>query len=539
MSYFQDFPNTNFYNQDLGWLIRKYKELNGDVKILQHIYDMIKEQIKDITIEQLQEWLDDGTLENYLLKAANDLKIYNPLNYGCKGDGVTDDTLNFQKCIDDCVSNGGVVLVPDGVYIIDCIEIYGGCMVIGQSIKNTVIKEKNGGIKNSLILMSGSYTSIRNIQLQGNNDGTYDSSYTKHGISFVTSHEDFAYRLLLEDLYINSFTGNGIYLNKGIYGYLADTSFNHIMSYYNARGMYINENSDFKISDCTFAENRFEGIYINSSSIRIENTKCYLNGVGTPMNDPKTRFHCINIGSYGASLSNIICQENYGDGIHINGGSNISLTSIVVDASGIGGFTNEYNLKDKGDRIPVPSSHNAYYGINFNNGFRINAMGIVIMNFLSYSQYGQPMTAGFHFNNGSAINLNGTCVIENTATYDGSINKDNQIQINDKLLGKLSLIQLYTNNITLSDVVTGGSGGSFKLDIENYRIALVILRIGRSAGIYDNLVVSISKGNGNTCTHILSNNTNISVTDGSVASFTISHDVYSVEIVNILTNRTT
>ena len=66
MSYFQSFPNTNFYNQDLGWLIKKYKELNGDVKILQQIYDMIKEQIKDITIEQLKEWLDDGTLEQLI-----------------------------------------------------------------------------------------------------------------------------------------------------------------------------------------------------------------------------------------------------------------------------------------------------------------------------------------------------------------------------------------------------------------------------------------------------------------------------------------
>lgn len=464
-------------------------------------------------------------------------KIYNVLSYDCKGDGVTDDTLKFQKCIDDCVSNGGIVYVPDGIYVIDGIELYGGCMMIGQSIKNTIIKEKKNGVKNSLVLMSGSYTTIKNMQLQGNNDGSYDNSYTKHGISFVTTHEDFAYRLLLEDLYINSFTGNGIYLNEGINGYLADSLFNHIMSYYNARGMYINENSDFKITNCTFAENRFEGIYITSSSIFIENTKCYLNGVGTPMQNPKTRFHGINIGSYGASLSNIICQENYGDGIHINGGSNISLASIVIDASGIGGFTNEYNLKDKGDRVAVPSSHNAYYGINFNDGFRINAMGVVIMNFLSYTQYGQPMTAGFHFNNGSAINLNGTCVVENTATYDGVINNDNQVQINDKLLGKLSLIQLYTDNVTLSDVVTGRSGGSFKLDIENYRIALVILRIGRSAGNYDNLVVSISKGNGNTYTHILSNNSSISVSDGSVASFTISHDVYSVEIVNILTNR--
>lgn len=80
MSYFQSFPNTNFYNQDLGWLIKKYKELNGDIKVLLQIYDMIKEQIKDITIEQLQEWLDDGTLENIIENLILDFTIVNNVN---------------------------------------------------------------------------------------------------------------------------------------------------------------------------------------------------------------------------------------------------------------------------------------------------------------------------------------------------------------------------------------------------------------------------------------------------------------------------
>ena len=75
MSYFQNFPNTNFYNQDLGWLIRKYKELDGDIKILYQIYDMVKEQIKDITLEQLQKWLDDGTFSLQLIYNNGDLSF--------------------------------------------------------------------------------------------------------------------------------------------------------------------------------------------------------------------------------------------------------------------------------------------------------------------------------------------------------------------------------------------------------------------------------------------------------------------------------
>lgn len=76
MSYFQDFPNTNFYNQDLGWLIRKYKELNGNVEVLQQIYDMIKNQIQDVTIEQLQEWLDDGSIGNIITSLGQIIKYF-------------------------------------------------------------------------------------------------------------------------------------------------------------------------------------------------------------------------------------------------------------------------------------------------------------------------------------------------------------------------------------------------------------------------------------------------------------------------------
>lgn len=63
MSYlYYDFPNTCNYNSDLGFLIKEYKRLNGSYDQLVKIYEYIKENIKEITIEQLQEWLDSGLL---------------------------------------------------------------------------------------------------------------------------------------------------------------------------------------------------------------------------------------------------------------------------------------------------------------------------------------------------------------------------------------------------------------------------------------------------------------------------------------------
>ena len=63
MSYlYYDFPNTCNYNSDLGFLIKEYKRLNGSYEQLVKIYEYIKENIKEITLKQLQEWLDSGLL---------------------------------------------------------------------------------------------------------------------------------------------------------------------------------------------------------------------------------------------------------------------------------------------------------------------------------------------------------------------------------------------------------------------------------------------------------------------------------------------
>ena len=66
MSFIEDFPHTSIYDKDLGMLIRQYKELNDKYEVLKDIYEIVKKQIDDITIEQLEKWLNDGTLSNII-----------------------------------------------------------------------------------------------------------------------------------------------------------------------------------------------------------------------------------------------------------------------------------------------------------------------------------------------------------------------------------------------------------------------------------------------------------------------------------------
>lgn len=73
-----DYPHTGNYDQDLGFLIDKYFKLGKDYNTLVKIYEKIKEYIasidkkmleytKNFTIEHLQKWLDDGTINNIIL----------------------------------------------------------------------------------------------------------------------------------------------------------------------------------------------------------------------------------------------------------------------------------------------------------------------------------------------------------------------------------------------------------------------------------------------------------------------------------------
>ncbi|HEY7415046.1 MAG TPA: glycosyl hydrolase family 28-related protein [Ktedonobacteraceae bacterium] len=52
------------------------------------------------------------------------LRTYNIRDYGAKGDGVTHDTKAIQDAIDSChKDDGGIVVVPAGVYLTGAIEI--------------------------------------------------------------------------------------------------------------------------------------------------------------------------------------------------------------------------------------------------------------------------------------------------------------------------------------------------------------------------------------------------------------------------------
>ena len=118
---YYDFPHTRNYDSDLGFLIKKYKELNGSYCVLVQIYNIIKEKIQEITINQLQEWLDDGMLEQLLNEVAltnlNQRRwnvLYPPEGFqALDNSGLTDNTEKLQALIDD----NYILYFPEGSYL--------------------------------------------------------------------------------------------------------------------------------------------------------------------------------------------------------------------------------------------------------------------------------------------------------------------------------------------------------------------------------------------------------------------------------------
>ena len=49
---------------------------------------------------------------------ASSLPFYNPRQFGCKGDGKTDDTVAFQNCINAAITAGIEIRIPSGKYLI-------------------------------------------------------------------------------------------------------------------------------------------------------------------------------------------------------------------------------------------------------------------------------------------------------------------------------------------------------------------------------------------------------------------------------------
>lgn len=84
MGYY-DFPHTRNYDTDLGYIIKRYFELNTDFESLEKNFNDLKawciaqlnsEALKTLVANKLDEWLQDGTLEALINNPLNHVTTY-------------------------------------------------------------------------------------------------------------------------------------------------------------------------------------------------------------------------------------------------------------------------------------------------------------------------------------------------------------------------------------------------------------------------------------------------------------------------------
>lgn len=134
--------------------------------------------INEVVANLAQEIIDRTNADAAIITRIDNMKIYNVVDYGATGDGVTDDTNAIKDAISAAENaDGGIVYFPDGNYLITDTLICAGITLRGASIF-----DNNGVIsRGSIITIKSMINAIR-----------IDSDVTIEGLAFDYPDMDYS-----------------------------------------------------------------------------------------------------------------------------------------------------------------------------------------------------------------------------------------------------------------------------------------------------------------------------------------------------------
>lgn len=213
--------------------------------------------------------------------------ILNVRNYGATGNGITNDTQAFQKCVDILIlKGGGLILVPAGTYAITHLTFFGkaysNISIVGQNATiYQLIEGKRKSVENGkfntfalrhaadgcfvfdaqVSAQKDDRNSIKNIRINGLNFLSHVEKYgfdellhqiSAHGVSHFT----------VENCTFTGFLGDGIAINGGTDFSTFHDAYNKDVKIRNCKFNGINKNNrqaisiyysdGFKIEHCDF-----------------------------------------------------------------------------------------------------------------------------------------------------------------------------------------------------------------------------------------------------------------------------------------------
>ena len=365
-------------------------------------------------------------LKAQLITEYNEINVR---QFGAKGDDTTDDTVAIQKAIDYAQNNNYTLIIPVGIYLVSHLDVTNHIVIKGDDWIKSVIKSIANNQSTSIIAVvdSGLMNSVfSNFTVNGNkanNSGTNIIGVYLYG---NTSQD---YRTILDTIFVGQCTGDGI-KTAGMNTYcVRETKFNNI-TFNGCDGYGLNATSsvDSFWNNLTASSCKLGGLrWSYGGNHKISNCKTWFNGEvneadldaeripasaytetkdGTPSSsktyftktdtstspyrvpvfsvfsgekfesgttyyelkgDYINRGAGITLGSVSSAiLSNIECQDNYGDGITLSGCHNIVISSYLADRNGL--------LFENNQRITYDSKNMVqyFYGVFAKNSYRVS-----------------------------------------------------------------------------------------------------------------------------------------------------------------------
>lgn len=241
----------------------------------------------NIEINNEKYWVNTANYNAQIDMIYNENKklntYYTPEYFGCKGDGVTNDTVNFQKCIDACIENNkSLMCSPNKTYLLNGINLkncknvdFNNCKLIATSTCKTLL---HIATNNDNIL-------LQNVICVDNNcDSVIDIEYIQHytlnnisifnvkniGINFKEGFENTLQNIYIETDDINSAYGlittkahdNNFYnfIIKNLqYGLYFKYGTNWVNGYHHwcDNGTMFNNSVSITVGGVTFIDNAF------------------------------------------------------------------------------------------------------------------------------------------------------------------------------------------------------------------------------------------------------------------------------------------
>ena len=179
-------PYSNFHELNQDWFLNEFNKVIAQWKAMQKNFDnlqdafndlknYVKDYFKNLNVQdeinkKLDDMIKDGTLSEIINTAIGNDYI-SIKNYGCVGDGVTDDTEGITKAINYCIANNKILFIPLGDYVIksDLPDLPEHFTIKGVSVGNKI-----NGYASRIIDLRQSTTPLLNLVIEGTVGGSIE-----------------------------------------------------------------------------------------------------------------------------------------------------------------------------------------------------------------------------------------------------------------------------------------------------------------------------------------------------------------------------